>query len=423
MTDLNKYKNLFESKVNEIKYRDIEQHAFGDRIKFKAVIKAIKSGEPIQIQHKNYIPKGQVHGPNLKTGQKVIAFYSKYNLGLDIYEIRGVTGAEQKYGEGGVKYNSVKEAMQAHQASNLRELEAIQAQYEDYGHNFYIVVKDLIDGGTGPFLYLFEGRWVTGSGAEPVSFILVEETTLDESVINEDKLLLNIRKHGGFYKTAEKLDYIMDTSDRNHISLISYGSGGYKDKILTIKKQNTNNYILKLPEPGTSSVITVQGSSPSNVLRKFVDENPGYATFVSVGSFVVEKKKNDNPVTEDTGKFQVILKGGSAGTDQNKRTGKEFSNKEEAKEYAKRMNKRLSPGEKEYYKMKYVVKSVEKIEESNGDKQVQKMLGDLYGEIPPMIIEKYKKELITALRKAYEEGYIRGLHNEVDKEAGPKSWK
>jgi len=50
--------------------------------------------------------------------------------------------------------------------------------------------------------------------------------------------------------------------------------------------------------------------------------------------------------------YLVYLKGGSIGQ---KKSVKDFNNKDEAKAYAKRMNKQLTPGEKGYYGMKYVV--------------------------------------------------------------------
>jgi len=61
-------------------------------------------------------------------------------------------------------------------------------------------------------------------------------------------------------------------------------------------------------------------------------------------------------------KFIVTRKGGSIGE---KSFSKEFSSKEEANAYAKSMNKGLSPGEKSYYKIKYVVKKSPNINEDH----------------------------------------------------------
>tara|TARA_R110000796_G_scaffold227588_1_gene344362 strand:+ start:322 stop:492 length:171 start_codon:yes stop_codon:yes gene_type:complete len=53
---------------------------------------------------------------------------------------------------------------------------------------------------------------------------------------------------------------------------------------------------------------------------------------------------------------QVISIGGSIGSKD--RVVKEFENHDEAKLYAKSMRKHLSRGEREYYKMSYIVKKV-----------------------------------------------------------------
>tara|TARA_B110000971_G_scaffold183664_1_gene191129 strand:- start:32 stop:202 length:171 start_codon:yes stop_codon:yes gene_type:complete len=53
---------------------------------------------------------------------------------------------------------------------------------------------------------------------------------------------------------------------------------------------------------------------------------------------------------------QVISIGGSIGSKD--RVVKEFENHDEAKFYAKLMRSHLSRGEREYYKMSYIVKKV-----------------------------------------------------------------
>ena len=53
---------------------------------------------------------------------------------------------------------------------------------------------------------------------------------------------------------------------------------------------------------------------------------------------------------------QVISIGGSIGS--KNRVVREFENHEEAKTFAKQMRSGLSRGEREYYKMSYIVKKV-----------------------------------------------------------------
>ena len=110
-----------------------------------------------------------VRGNTLKRGMLLAADYNRVNKGTDYIEILGVTGNEEKYGEGGVKYNSVRECLQANGVRSLKQLEE-KDQENEYGYDHYLVAKDLLDGRSGPWYYLYNGRWSRGSGAEPLSF-------------------------------------------------------------------------------------------------------------------------------------------------------------------------------------------------------------------------------------------------------------
>lgn len=111
-----------------------------------------------------------VRGNTLKRGMLLAAEYNRFNQGIDYIEILGITGNEQKYGEGGVKYNSVKECFQANGVRSMKQLEEKDGEL-DYGYGHYIFAKDLLrENESGPWYYLFEGRWSRGSGAEPLSF-------------------------------------------------------------------------------------------------------------------------------------------------------------------------------------------------------------------------------------------------------------
>jgi hypothetical protein len=117
-----------------------------------------------------------VRGNTLRRGMLVSASYKQFNEGTDYVEILGVTGNDEKYGEGGVKYNSVKECLQANGVRSLKQLEEKDNEGE-YGYSHYLVAKDLLakeddpeDHKSGAWYYLFEGRWCRGSGAEALSF-------------------------------------------------------------------------------------------------------------------------------------------------------------------------------------------------------------------------------------------------------------
>lgn len=116
-----------------------------------------------------------VRGNTLKRGMKLSASYSKVNEGTDYLEVLGFTGNDQKYGEGGVKYNSIQEIFRVTRGvSTLKQLEEHDNKNE-YGYHHYMVARDIDPNSTakgeeGAWYYIFEGRWSRGSGAEPLSF-------------------------------------------------------------------------------------------------------------------------------------------------------------------------------------------------------------------------------------------------------------
>ena len=113
-----------------------------------------------------------VKGSALAKGMKVAGIYRATNAGLDFYEVLGVTDDTQKYGEGGVAFDSVKECMAAKGVKSLKALEELQRKNE-YGMSSYLVVRDIVTGEEGPWFYLFGGRWCRGSGAEALTFITI----------------------------------------------------------------------------------------------------------------------------------------------------------------------------------------------------------------------------------------------------------
>ena len=121
---------------------------------------------------KTYTAIRNLQGRSLKKGMTVLAAHAYGNT--HPYEILGVTGTEERYGEGGVKYDSVKAALKASGVRSLSELE-MKDDENEYGHGHYLVVRDLVSGETGSWFYLFKGRWSIGSGAQPLSFRLAEK--------------------------------------------------------------------------------------------------------------------------------------------------------------------------------------------------------------------------------------------------------
>lgn len=118
--------------------------------------------------------KKRLQGNMLEAGMLVMGSYNSTNQGADLYQILGFTGDEEKYGSGGVKFKSAKELLTHYKVSSLKALETLQDKNE-YGYHSYIVVRDLEDGDEGPWFYPYNGNWVRGSGAEKLTFTLIEK--------------------------------------------------------------------------------------------------------------------------------------------------------------------------------------------------------------------------------------------------------
>jgi hypothetical protein len=142
----------------------------------KELVKAFKAGEKTfdLTDGRKFKAVKRVLSNRLEAGMTVLASYNKYNQGADIYQILGWSDTDKKYGEGAIKFKSIAEVFAAKKVKTLKALEDLDEGLP-YGHSVYMVVKDLEDGTSGAWFYLHEGSWVRGSGAEKLSFTLVEE--------------------------------------------------------------------------------------------------------------------------------------------------------------------------------------------------------------------------------------------------------
>lgn len=144
----------------------------------RELVNAFKAGhETYELSNgDSYKAVRQVAARQLAKGMLVMGSYNSYNQGAQLYQVLGFTDNDKKYGEGGVAFDSLVELMKAKGVKNMKELEAEADKHPGgYGHGFYMVVRDLEDGEEGPWFYMDEGRWVRGSGAERVSFTLIEK--------------------------------------------------------------------------------------------------------------------------------------------------------------------------------------------------------------------------------------------------------
>ena len=128
-----------------------------------------------------YILSKMLRSDQLQTGQIVAAMYNSSNQGFELYEVLGFTGMDDKYGAGGVQYNSARDLFKAFGVTSTRMLDEKQEKIAKkkygkdwYGHCSYLVVKDLNEGRSGAWFYIFRGKWARGSGAEPLRFRLMK---------------------------------------------------------------------------------------------------------------------------------------------------------------------------------------------------------------------------------------------------------
>ena len=144
-----------------------------------AAVTAAKDGEIITTKKGNFKPIKSIKSTELKPGDIFLGSYNAYNQGADIYEFLGITDDSTKYGESFKKSNkiafkTVRDCLKYYKVSSLKALEELQNENE-YGYHSYMCVKDLLNGDSGAWFYLFKGRWSRGSGAEPLSFTLLEK--------------------------------------------------------------------------------------------------------------------------------------------------------------------------------------------------------------------------------------------------------
>jgi hypothetical protein len=124
---------------------------------------------------------------SMKVGNIYGDSYHATNAGYDVFEFLGYSDIDEKYGEGGVKFQSINEVYRKYGVRSLQALtdkcyEIAKRNYgtDAYGHDIYMWEKFLEETMPEPggYYYIFEGRWCRGSGAEPLTFWEVEEVNV-----------------------------------------------------------------------------------------------------------------------------------------------------------------------------------------------------------------------------------------------------
>ena len=115
---------------------------------------------------------GVIAPTQLKKGHIVLASYNQYNQGAQLYEILGVTKGDDRNDEHPY-FNSVQDMLHTYDADRLEDVE------EKGDVDPRLVVKDLEDGESGAWFYIFQDEWVRGSGAEKLTFTRAVEVDKD----------------------------------------------------------------------------------------------------------------------------------------------------------------------------------------------------------------------------------------------------
>jgi hypothetical protein len=135
---------------------------------------AVNKKDIVKTKNGNFKIVAPIRSTQLKEGDYFIGSYNSYNQGADVYRFNGITGDDVKYGEGDIKFKSVKDCLKFYQVKSLKELEALQDENE-YGFHSYMNVTDINNGDTGSWFYVYKGRWSRGSDAEALTFTLLQK--------------------------------------------------------------------------------------------------------------------------------------------------------------------------------------------------------------------------------------------------------
>ncbi len=163
--------------LREVVYIDqLRSGMIKGRKQIDAVQATMRGEHAIRVGKREYEIVKRLNGKQLERGMKVLASHNQFNQGVNVFEILGVSDVSVQYGEGGVAYQSVKATLIANDVKTLKALEAKDDKNE-YGYSHHLWVRDLENNEKGPWVYLFEGRWSVGSGAEALSFSLLKRST------------------------------------------------------------------------------------------------------------------------------------------------------------------------------------------------------------------------------------------------------
>ena len=129
----------------------------------------------------------KLNARKLSAGQTIRITYHGYNDGVVNAKVLGLSSKSKA--EDGMEFQSVKEAMQEFDVTSLTKLDEVAS--EKTGH-FYLFVETIGESENYTFgVYVFNGRFSIGSGADPCSFEILltdEEVELEQRMLDLNEL-------------------------------------------------------------------------------------------------------------------------------------------------------------------------------------------------------------------------------------------
>ena len=123
-----------------------------------------------EVSSKKFQPGGAVRASQLKVGNYYFAFYNNTGGNIELFKFTGFSDAEQKYGESGPVFNSLKDAKKQYGLKTMKDIENMSSENNrEYGQHLYMC-GEWEDGNKGCFYYVYNKSWSRGSGADRLSF-------------------------------------------------------------------------------------------------------------------------------------------------------------------------------------------------------------------------------------------------------------
>lgn len=149
-------------------------------MKFKTFIKET-TNKIDESMGDNFEPGDAVPALKLEAGKMYFAFYRNGgHTHMELFKFTGVSDAEQKYGESGPKFKTVKDAMTHYNLRNMKEVSAMDSKENgrEYGQSIRLC-GEWEGGDKGCYYYPSGSSWTRGSGADRLKFYKAVPRTND----------------------------------------------------------------------------------------------------------------------------------------------------------------------------------------------------------------------------------------------------